>query len=88
MHPIKKLFLNDKNILVLILLNAFVIFLQAFPIEEIGALMHHMAMGVDDFITFLFLVEVVVKVQHLGFTKYIASNWNRFDFLLILISLT
>lgn len=77
---LKYLFLNDFFILGLISLNALIIFIDEFDVA-IKTLDY-----VEALITVLFIVEIFVKTSHLGIRKYFASNWNRFDFLLIIIS--
>jgi len=81
---IKHFFLNDRNILGLITLNAIIIFIQAFKndqsIEDILG-------WTDDIITILFIVEILIKSNHYGFKEYLKSGWNKFDFLLIILSL-
>lgn len=80
---LKKLFLNDRFILLLILINAFVIFLSGF---DFGKSNNYKLLLFDNGITVLFLIELFIKLSIYG-KKYFISNWNRFDFVLILISL-
>ena len=87
MQAFKNFFLNDKNILALISINALLIFIQGFPLEMIGSRVQDFCMLIDDFIAVLFLIEVVVKSQHFGLREYLRSNWNKFDVLLIFFSL-
>jgi len=87
MNPLKKVFLNDRIILALISINAVIIFLQGFPIKTIGLETHHTLMLVDDIISGCFLVEIFVKGRHFGFKEYLKSTWNKFDVVLILLSL-
>jgi voltage-gated sodium channel len=82
---IRNLFLNDKNILLLISLNAVVIFLQGFP--TIDAEWQHIFTIIDDIISVLFVIEVIIKSRHFGFNEYISSGWNKFDVILIGLSL-
>jgi len=81
---IKKLFLNDKIILILILLNAVLIFISGFDLSETNRIFLRI---LDNTITGLFIVEVIVKFRVYGIKKYFSSNWNKFDFLLIALSL-
>jgi voltage-gated sodium channel len=83
MNPVKKLFLNEFFILVLISINALLIFGQGFPdsgIKDILSL-------IDDGISILFLCEMVIKISHYGLREYLKSGWNKFDLLLVTISL-
>lgn len=80
---IKKLFLNDKIILMLILLNAVLIFISGFEQSETNRIILKI---LDNTITGLFIVELIVKFREYGLKKYFSSNWNKFDFLLIALS--
>ena len=79
----KRLFLNDKFILILILLNAVTIFLSGF---EMSFSNKYLLSLTDNLITALFIVELVVKFRELGIRNYFKSNWNKFDFILIALS--
>lgn len=41
----------------------------------------------DHFFTIYFILEVIVKVQHLGWKNYISKGGNQFDFVLVVISM-
>ncbi len=84
---IRDLFLNDKNILLLIAFNTLIIFLQGFPFETIGEEWHHIFMIIDDVISLLFVIEIIIKGKYYGFKEYISSGWNKFDVALIVLSL-
>lgn len=78
-----KLFLNEKFILVLILLNATIIFFGGFPLSiENEIILEYF----DQLLTLLFLIELIIKLNKYGFKCYFSSSWNRFDFLLIVIA--
>lgn len=81
---LKKLFLNDNIILTLILLNSALLFAGAyFPSageKQIFAI-------IDNLITTLFLLELYVKCREYGVKGYFASNWNKLDFVLIVLSI-
>lgn len=79
----QRFFLNDRNILTLISINAVVIFFQGFKDTGYEQIMTYL----DDIITLLFLIEVIVKSSHYGWKEYLSTGWNRFDVLLILFSL-
>lgn len=87
MNLAKKIFLNDKIILLLISINAIIIFLQGFPPHTIGANTHYILMIIDDFISVCFLIEVIIKGRHFGLKEYLKPTWNKFDVMLILLSL-
>ncbi len=79
---IKRIFLNERFILWLILLNAAIIFVSGFKID------HQLKFAlslVDNIITLLFVVELWVKIREFG-KEYFKSYWNKFDFTLIVLS--
>lgn len=81
---IRKLFLNDKIILIPILFNAVLIFISGFGLSETNRTILNI---LDNTITGLFIVELVVKFNEYGLKKYFLSNWNKFDFILIAFSI-
>jgi len=80
---IKNIFLNDRIILMLISVNAIIIFFQGFKADTYD----HVLANVDDALTFLFIVEMIIKSSHYGWKEYLRSGWNKFDVLLILLSM-
>ena len=80
---IKRLFLNDKFILLLILLNAVTIFVSGFEIYSNNRFILSLT---DNLITGLFIIELIVKFKEFGIKNYFKSNWNKFDFILIALS--
>lgn len=81
---IKKLFINDKFILILILLNAVIIFISGFDLAETSTLVLN---WLDNLISGLFIVELATKLRTFGIRNYFRSNWNKFDFVLIVLSI-
>jgi voltage-gated sodium channel len=82
---ITRLFLNDRFILLLIIVNSFTIFGEGF--HEFGKNILYYITLVDSLITILFLIEAIVKITHFGWKAYISSAWNKLDFILVLLSL-
>ena len=81
---IKRLFLNDKFILGLILLNSLILFIGAyFPSESD----RNVLAIIDNLITTLFILELIVKFNEYRFKGYFESNWNKLDFILIILSI-
>ena len=78
---IKKLFLNDKFILVVILINSILIYLQVSGYEDklIGTL--------DMVCTLIFLLEMIIKHRVYGVRAYWRDGWNRLDGILVILSL-
>lgn len=81
MKKLRNLFLNEFFILGLIVINAIVIFIDEFDVN-LRALDY-----IEAFITTLFIAEIAVKTSHYGLRNYFADNWNRFDFIVVFISL-
>jgi voltage-gated sodium channel len=85
-HPcerMRSLFLNNRFILALIVVNAAIIFALGFPLDPV---LFHSLTFMDQGITVLFIVEMILKIGTYGWKGYIRDNWNRMDFLLILLS--
>ena len=82
---IKSLFLNDRFILILILINSFTIFGEGF--SELGKDAFFWINAIDSIITILFLFEAIIKIFHFGWKTYVFSNWNKLDFSLVILSL-
>ena len=82
---IKKLFLNDQFILILILINSVVLFLSGYVSIVDNA--RFICALTDNLITCLFTIELLVKTNEYGVKNYFNSNWNSFDFILVIISL-
>lgn len=79
----KRFFLSERNMMIVILLNAVVLFALYFP-----ACWHHPVLeGIDYAFILVFLVEALVKIRHYGWSGYISDNWNKFDFVIVLASL-
>ncbi len=77
-----RFFAVERNVLILIVLNAIVITLMYFPLFR-G---HPLLEAVDKVITLIFVLEVISKITLFGWRGYFSAGWNRFDFLLIAVS--
>jgi len=80
----RNFFLKDINILILIFLNAIVIFISGFSLssETISILEWF-----DAFFTVAFIMEMSIKLKAYGKKGYFSSAWNVFDFVLVVISI-
>jgi voltage-gated sodium channel len=83
MNPIRKLFLDDRFVITLIAINALLIFVQAFPQPPYERVL----LAIDNTISVLFLFELINKMAYLGQREFWSSHWNKFDFILVMISL-
>lgn len=75
-------FTKDRNIAFVIMLNAIVLFFLSF--EQFEAFWWLSAL--DAVFLFYFLMEAIVKVREGGWKNYWSSGWNRFDFLILVLS--
>lgn len=80
---IKRFFLSDKNMMVAIVINATIITLLYFPQCKGIVWLEWM----DYLFILLFFVEAMVKLHVLKPKAYFVSNWNRFDFFIVMGSL-
>ena len=81
LYRVKSWFLNDYFILCLISINALLIFIQEFKLN--GDILDDL----EPVFTILFIIEIIIKIREYGFSKYLSTGWNRFDFIIILISI-
>ena len=85
---LKRFFLNERNMLWAIILNGLVIFLLSFPqIEKQNLQFYHFLDSIDHLFVVLFLLEALVKLKALSPRTYFKDGWNRFDFLIVIVSL-
>ena len=80
-EKIRKVLLNERFILVVILINSVLIYAQVSGYENYF-------MGILDTIcTFIFLFEMIVKHKEYGVKGYWSDGWNRLDGSLVILSL-
>lgn len=80
---LKNFFLKERNMMVAIALNALVIFCLSFPSLSKSTFW----IILDNLFIIFFLVEAIVKIRTVKFKLYWEDNWNKFDFVIALISL-
>lgn len=78
---LNRLFLNERLIIIVIIVNSVAIFLQESSINW------HFVDIIDVVCTFIFIIEMIVKIGKLGIRKYWSDWWNRLDGTLVLLSL-
>ena len=72
---------NEQFILTAIVLNTFVLFVGGFwPKNFLFELL-------DATFTMLFLCEAIVKITKYGWGRYWQSNWNKLDFIVLLLAI-
>jgi voltage-gated sodium channel len=82
---LSRLFLNERFILMLITLNALVIFLHGFSQQSTP--IYLMLETADHALTMLFILEAGLKVLHLGWRYYLKDRWNLFDLVLLVMAI-
>ena len=75
---------SDKLVMTVIVINSLVLFLGAFP--GLHKIYYNILFPIDYACTVFFVVELVLKVKSMGWKQYWASGWNKFDFIIVLIS--
>lgn len=76
-----KTLLNDHVILVVILLNSIIIYLQE------SGITHPLLLWLDIACTLIFLLEMIAKQVCFGARSYWQDGWNRMDGVLVILSL-
>lgn len=81
----RKLLLNEHVILTLIIINALVVFLLGFP--QVPHAVQERLLLLDHAITLCFVLEMAFKLQRDSTRGFFKDPWNRFDFVVIALSL-
>lgn len=77
----KSIFTSEKTVLLVILINSIVLFLQESEF-------HYSTLNtIDALCTLFFIIEMTLKLRQLGFSGYWASGWNRMDGILVVLSI-
>ncbi len=82
MDKLLRFLISERTVMVVVLLNATVLTLAGF--YEEGAPEKILFEWVDYGCVVYFVFEVILKIRHFGWRGYIASGWNKFDFLVTL----
>ena len=77
--------IREPTVLTVIVLNAVVLFLDAFP--SLDSTAHRILFWIDYGCMLFFVLEAAIKIRRAGFGGYWRSGWNRFDFIIVAISL-
>jgi voltage-gated sodium channel len=81
MSYLRKIFLNESAILVVIIFNSILLFLQECGVST--PLINFLDMAC----TIIFIIEMIVKLVEYGFKGYWKSGWNRLDGTLVVLSI-
>ena len=77
----KKILLNEKLLLAIVILNVVVIFIQECGVD-------HMALSLVDIVcTLIFIAEMVVKHREYGVKGYWRDRWNALDGIVTILSI-
>lgn len=76
---------RESVVITVIVINSIAIFWRAFP--DVPPTLSTGLFVMDYGCTVYFLYEVVVKLRAAGRTGYFSTNWNRFDFAVVMVSL-
>ena len=77
----KSIFTSERIVLLVILLNSVILFLQE------GGVQSPTINLLDALCTVFFIIEMAVKHRQLGLKGYWSSGWNRLDGVLVLLSI-
>ncbi|MCQ2343293.1 MAG: ion transporter, partial [Paludibacteraceae bacterium] len=78
---ITRLFLNNRFVFTIILLNALILFIQEMGVNTLWL------NTLDVLCTLLFTVEMIIKHKVWGAKRYWSNGWNRMDGILVILSL-
>lgn len=76
---------RDRVVMTVIVVNALTLFLYAFP--NAPAAQRTALFWLDYSCTVFFVVEIIIKVSLWGWPAFWETPWNRFDFVVVVISL-
>lgn len=84
-NKITRFLISEPTVIALIFVNTLVLFFDEFP--SIHQATHNLLMWIDYGCVLYFLLETILKIRTFGFHQYWKSNWNRFDFMVVVLSL-
>lgn len=84
LSALTRFFTNERNVMIIILLNAIIIFIDGF--SNLNPRLFEAIVFVDHIFTLVFMVEMIVKIKHYTWKEYIRSDWNKLDFILVALS--
>lgn len=82
-NAMTRFFLNERNMMAAITLNALIIFVMYFPAFRNDLTIER----IDQAFIGFFILEALVKMNHWSVKGYFERGWNRFDFTIIVLSL-
>lgn len=85
MRSLLKTLIRERVVATVILINAVALFLYAF--QGLSDALRSFLYGVDYLCTLFFIVEIGTKVAFQGWSSFWSNGWNRFDFIVVAVSL-
>ncbi|MBK7871421.1 MAG: ion transporter [Saprospiraceae bacterium] len=83
MKNLRQIFLSERIVMVVILLNALIVFMMYFPAYSNNLTLEL----IDHAFLLFFIIEVIVKLSIFKPRQYFSIGWNRFDFAIVVASL-
>lgn len=85
MRKLVDLFIAERTVIAVILLNSFALFMLAFTRHRVG--FESVWFAIDYGCVVYFLIEACLKIGRYGFKNYWSGGWNRLDFVVTVLSL-
>ena len=85
LNAIVNFLIKEATVITVIVLNAVVLFLDAFP--SINASTSRVLFWIDYGCLIFFIIEATIKIQRSGFQGYWSIAWNKMDFMIVIVSL-
>ncbi|MDX2249616.1 MAG: ion transporter [Bacteroidia bacterium] len=84
MRKLAHLFTHDRPVAIVISLNAILLFFLSFDLSPEFTLALE---ALDAVFLLFFLLEALFKIRGNGWRRYIRSGWNRFDLIILILSI-
>lgn len=84
-HKVQEIWISEHLVLGVIVINAIALLAHSMCPE--GSFMAKVSTHVDICCVVFFIIEAYIKIRNEGMRKYWSSWWNKFDFVIVLISL-
>ncbi|MFQ5631126.1 MAG: ion transporter [bacterium] len=80
--------IRERTVVSVIILYAISLFIDGFPAAHEFSIMHkHFLYWIEYICTIYFVIEAALKILASGFHGYWRVAWNKFDFIIVLVSL-
>ncbi len=82
---ISDIWIAEATVLAVIAINAVAMLVSS--LFECGTVSHSVCNNIDVACVVFFIIETLIKINRKGIHGYWKSNWNKFDFIIVLMSL-